>query len=295
MEDDGLGFDFKWNMGWMNDFLGYMHYDPVFRSWHHGELTFSMIYAYSENFILSLSHDEVVHGKATLVGKMPGDRDSQLNNLRAAYGFMMMHPGKKLLFMGQEFATFDEWNEKQSLEWDLLQYQDHGNMREYVKALNHFCLEHPALYQLDHDPDGFTWINNISANENMLVFTRQSNKPEETLLVVCNFSPLVYEKHKIGVPFEGRYKEIFNSDSEIYGGTDVRNKRAKRSKKSECDGREDSIEITVPPMGIAVFSCIAEKGPEKEKAPAKKSAKAEKAVQTEKTVQAEKKGRGKKA
>ena len=295
VEEDGLGFDFKWNMGWMNDFLGYMHYDPVFRSWHHGELTFSMIYAYSENFILSLSHDEVVHGKATLVGKMPGDRDSQLNNLRAAYGFMMMHPGKKLLFMGQEFATFDEWNEKQSLEWDLLQYQDHGNMREYVKALNHFCLENPALYQLDHDPDGFTWINNISANENMLVFTRQSNKPEETLLVVCNFSPLVYEKHKIGVPFEGRYKEIFNSDSEIYGGTDVRNKRAKRSKKSECDGREDSIEITVPPMGIAVFSCIAEKGPEKEKAPAKKSAKAEKAVQTEKTVQAEKKGRGKKA
>ena len=259
VEDDGLGFDFKWNMGWMNDFLGYMQYDPVFRSWHHGELTFSMIYAYSENFILSLSHDEVVHGKATLVGKMPGDRDSKLNNLRAAYGFMMMHPGKKLLFMGQEFATFDEWNEKESLEWDLLQYQDHGNMREYVKALNHFCRQHPALYQLDHDPEGFTWINNISANENMLVFTRQSKKPEETLLVVCNFSPLVYEKHKIGVPFEGRYKEIFNSDSEMFGGTDVLNRRAKRSKKSECDGREDSIEITVPPMGIAVFSCTEEK------------------------------------
>ena len=266
VEDDGLGFDFKWNMGWMNDFLGYMQYDPVFRSWHHGELTFSMIYAYSENFILSLSHDEVVHGKATLVGKMPGDRDSKLNNLRAAYGFMMMHPGKKLLFMGQEFATFDEWNEKESLEWDLLQYQDHGNMREYVKALNHFCRQHPALYQLDHDPEGFTWINNISANENMLVFTRQSKKPEETLLVVCNFSPLVYEKHKIGVPFEGRYKEIFNSDSEMFGGTDVLNRRAKRSKKSECDGREDSIEITVPPMGIAVFSCTEEKAPVKEKA-----------------------------
>ena len=274
VEDDGLGFDFKWNMGWMNDFLGYMQYDPVFRSWHHGELTFSMIYAYSENFILSLSHDEVVHGKATLVGKMPGDRDSKLNNLRAAYGFMMMHPGKKLLFMGQEFATFDEWNEKESLEWDLLQYQDHGNMREYVKALNHFCRQHPALYQLDHDPEGFTWINNISANENMLVFTRQSKKPEETLLVVCNFSPLVYEKHKIGVPFEGRYKEIFNSDSEMFGGTDVLNRRAKRSKKSECDGREDSIEITVPPMGVAVFSCTEEKAPVKEKASEKEKASA---------------------
>ena len=303
VEDDGLGFDFKWNMGWMNDFLGYMQYDPVFRSWHHGELTFSMIYAYSENFILSLSHDEVVHGKATLVGKMPGDRDSKLNNLRAAYGFMMMHPGKKLLFMGQEFATFDEWNEKESLEWDLLQYQDHGNMREYVKALNHFCRQHPALYQLDHDPEGFTWINNISANENMLVFTRQSKKPEETLLVVCNFSPLVYEKHKIGVPFEGRYKEIFNSDSEMFGGTDVLNRRAKRSKKSECDGREDSIEITVPPMGIAVFSCTEEKAPVKEKAPAKEKASAKaKASAKEKTGAKEKsldgkkkKGNGKKA
>ena len=303
VEDDGLGFDFKWNMGWMNDFLGYMQYDPVFRSWHHGELTFSMIYAYSENFILSLSHDEVVHGKATLVGKMPGDRDSKLNNLRAAYGFMMMHPGKKLLFMGQEFATFDEWNEKESLEWDLLQYQDHGNMREYVKALNHFCRQHPALYQLDHDPEGFTWINNISANENMLVFTRQSKKPEETLLVVCNFSPLVYEKHKIGVPFEGRYKEIFNSDSEMFGGTDVLNRRAKRSKKSECDGREDSIEITVPPMGIAVFSCTEEKAPVKEKASAKEKAPAKaKASAKEKTGAKEKslegkkkKGNGKKA
>ena len=297
VEDDGLGFDFKWNMGWMNDFLGYMQYDPVFRSWHHGELTFSMIYAYSENFILSLSHDEVVHGKATLVGKMPGDRDSKLNNLRAAYGFMMMHPGKKLLFMGQEFATFDEWNEKESLEWDLLQYQDHGNMREYVKALNHFCRQHPALYQLDHDPEGFTWINNISANENMLVFTRQSKKPEETLLVVCNFSPLVYEKHKIGVPFEGRYKEIFNSDSEMFGGTDVLNRRAKRSKKSECDGREDSIEITVPPMGIAVFSCTEEKAPVKEKAPAKAKASAkEKTGAKEKSLDGKKKkGNGKKA
>ncbi len=300
VEDDGLGFDFKWNMGWMNDFLGYMQYDPVFRSWHHGELTFSMIYAYSENFILSLSHDEVVHGKATLVGKMPGDRDSKLNNLRAAYGLMMTHPGKKLLFMGQEFATFDEWNEKKSLEWDLLQYQDHGNMRDYVKALNHFCLEHPALYQLDHDPEGFTWINNISANENMLVFVRRSKKPEETLLVVCNFSPLVYEKHKIGVPFEGRYKEIFNSDSEIFGGSDVLNRRAKRSKKSECDGLENSIEITVPPMGVTIFSCTKEKAPAKaktparEKAPVKKSSAGKKSVPEEVPVVKGKKGRGKK-
>ncbi len=272
VEEEGLGFDFKWNMGWMNDFMGYMRYDPVFRSWHHGELTFSMIYAYSEDFILSLSHDEVVHGKGTLAGKMPGDRDSQLNNLRAAYGFMMTHPGKKLLFMGQEFATFDEWNEKAGLEWELLQYQDHGNMREYVKALNHFYREHPALYELDHDPEGFTWINNISANENMLVFTRRSKKQAETLLIVCNFSPLIYERHKIGVPFEGRYKEIFNSDSELFGGTDVRNRRVKSSKKSECDGLEDSIEITVPPMGIAVFSCTEGKVKKERKASSKERA-----------------------
>ncbi len=259
LEEGGLGFDFKWNMGWMNDFLGYMHYDPVFRAYHHGELTFSMVYAYSEAFILSLSHDEVVHGKSTLVGKMPGDRDSQLNNLRAAYGYMMLHPGKKLLFMGQEFAPFEEWNEKAGLDWELLEYQDHRNMYDYVKALNHFYLEHPALYEQDHDPEGFEWINSISANENMLVFTRSAKKPGETLLAVCNFSPLIYSRHKIGVPFEGRYKEIFNSDSEMFGGSDARNKRVRLSRKSECDGREDSIEITVPPMGIAVFSCTPEK------------------------------------
>ncbi len=281
VEKDGLGFDFKWNMGWMNDFIGYMHYDPVFRAYHHGELTFSMIYAYSENFILSLSHDEVVHGKASMVGKMPGDRDSQLNNLRAAYGYMMTHPGKKLLFMGQEFAPFEEWNENVGLDWDLLQYQDHGNMKNYVKALNEFLKEHPALYEQDHDPDGFEWINNISANENMLVFLRKAKKAKETLLVVCNFSPLVYEKHKIGVPFEGRYKEIFNSDSEMFGGSDVRNKRAKRSRKSECDGRKYSIEITVPPMGIAIFSCTSERASaKKEKAP-KAEEKASKAVKAE--------------
>ena len=275
LEHDGLGFDFKWNMGWMNDFLGYMHYDPVFRGYHHGELTFSFIYAWSENFILSLSHDEVVHGKSPMVGKMPGDRDSELNNLRAAYGFMAMHPGKKLLFMGQEFATFDEWNEKESLDWDLLQYQDHSDMQGYVKALNSLIKAHPALYADDCRPEGFQWINNISANENMLVFLRKAEG--ETLLVVCNFSPLVYEKHKIGVPFEGKYKEIFNSDSEEFGGSDVRNKRVKTSKKSECDGFENSIEITVPPMGVAVFACTEEKLPVKEKKPAAKKPAAKKA------------------
>ena len=209
---------------------------------------------------------------------MPGDRDSQLNNLRAAYGYMMAHPGKKLLFMGQEFAPFEEWNENVGLDWELLQYQDHSNMRDYVKALNTFLREHPALYEQDHEPEGFEWINNISANENMLVFLRKAKKARETLLIVCNFSPLVYEKHKIGVPFEGRYKEIFNSDSEEFGGSSVRNKRAKLSKKSECDGRENSIEITVPPMGITVFTCTPEKVPVKKG----RAGKTEKLIKTEK-------------
>lgn len=254
VEEDGLGFDYKWNMGWMNDFINYMSLDPLFRGGAHGSLTFSMIYAYSENFILTLSHDEVVHGKASMIGKMPGDREQKFANLRAAYGYMMCHPGKKLLFMGQDFAQFHEWSEERSLEWELLQYEDHRQMHEYMKALNLFYKEHPALYDLDYDPEGFTWINAISANENMLVFTRNTKKKEEMLLVVCNFSPLVYENHKIGVPYPGKYKEIFNSDRKEFGGSGAVNPRLKQSKKEECDDREDSITIKVPPMGIAIFS-----------------------------------------
>ena len=254
VEDEGLGFDYKWNMGWMNDFIYYMSLDPIFRTANHGALTFSMVYAYSEDYILTLSHDEVVHGKASMIGKMPGDREQQFANLRAAYGFMLAHPGKKLLFMGQDFAQYDEWAEDRSLEWELLQYDEHKQMQNYVKALNTFYKEHPALYEMDYDPDGFTWINNISANENMVVFTRNTKKKEEMLLIVCNFSPLTYENHKIGVPYPGKYKEIFNSDSKEFGGSGVGNPRLKQSKKSECDDRADSILITVPPMSITVFS-----------------------------------------
>ncbi len=254
VEDDGLGFDYKWNMGWMNDFINYMSLDPVYRSGCHGELTFSMIYAYSENFILTLSHDEVVHGKASMIGKMPGEREQKFANLRAAYGFMMTHPGKKLLFMGQDFAQFSEWSEERELEWNLLEYEDHKKMQQYVKDLNKIYKEYPALYALDYDPKGFEWINAISANENMLVFTRNTKKKEDTLLVVCNFSPLVYENHKIGVPYPGKYKEIFNSDRPEYGGKGNGNPRLKQSKKDECDDRPNSITIKVPPMGIAIFS-----------------------------------------
>ncbi len=269
VEEDGLGFDYKWNMGWMNDFLGYMQLDPIFRGYHHGELTFSMIYNYSEDFILCLSHDEVVHGKGSMIGKMPGKREMKFANLRAAYGFLMTHPGKKLLFMGQDFAQFDEWSEEKGLEWELLKYEDHQKMQNYMKALLQLYKEYPALYQMDFDPSGFQWINCISANENMLVFLRKTEKEEDTLLVVCNFSPLVYEDRKIGVPFHGKYKEIFSSDRPEFGGTGVLNPRVKTSKKEECDDHPNSIRIKVPPMGITVFSCSRVEEPASQNAKAK--------------------------
>lgn len=283
VEEDGLGFDYKWNMGWMNDTLGYMQLDPFFRSHHHGELTFSMIYAYSEDFILTFSHDEVVHGKGSMIGKMPGKRKTKFANLRAAYGYMVTHPGKKLLFMGQDFAQFSEWNEDKQLEWDLLQYEDHQNVQKYMKALLKLYREQPALYQKDYDPSGFEWINCISADENMLVYLRRGGQPEQDLLIVCNFSPLVYENHKIGVPYCGKFKEIFNSDSKAFGGDGNINPRAKSSKKSPCDDRDDSIQILVPPMGIAVFQCTkAEEKAEAEKTVKKRGRKsaAEKAAET---------------
>ena len=253
LKEGGLGFDYKWNMGWMNDFLGYMRYEPYFRTHHYGELTFSMIYAYSERFILSLSHDEVVHGKASLIGKMPGERQTQFANLRASYGYFMTHPGKKLLFMGQDFAEYDEWNEERSIEWELLQYEEHKQINEFMKALLHLYREHPALYEMDHQPAGFEWINNISANENIVVYLRKSHQQEEQLLVVCNFGDLSYDNYKIGVPMQGKYKEILNSDAEIFGGSGFVNSRLKQSKPDECDNRENSIRIKVAPLSISVF------------------------------------------
>lgn len=254
VEEDGLGFDYKWNMGWMNDFTGYMKLDPVFRSYHHGELTFSMIYNYSEDFVLTLSHDEVVHGKGSMLGKMPGDMPQKFANLRAAYGFFMTHPGKKLLFMGQEFGQLREWSEERSLDWELLEKEENRQLQAYMKAWLELYRSQPALYSLDYDPAGFQWINCISADKNLLVYTRNTKKPEEMLLIVCNFSPLFYENYQIGVPYPGKYKEIFSSDRTAFGGTGVLNPRLKQSKKEECDDRPDSITIKVPPMGITVFS-----------------------------------------
>lgn len=259
VKDDGLGFDYKWNMGWMNDFLGYMQCDPYFRNYHYGELTFSMIYSYSEDFILVFSHDEVVHGKGSMVNKMPGATfEEKFANLRTAYGFMLGHPGKKLLFMGQDFGQMDEWNENKELEWDLLQYPIHSQMQGYVKVLNKMYSQYPALSQLDYHPDGFEWIECNNAAENIAIFVRKTRKKEETLLFVCNFAPVVHEKFQVGVPFAGKYKEILNSDSVEFGGSGVTNPRVKTSKKEEWNERPNSIVINVAPMSVSVFTCTPE-------------------------------------
>ncbi len=261
LSDGGLGFSFKWNMGWMNDYLEYIKYDPYFRSYHHGELPFSMIYAYSENFVLEFSHDEVVHGKASLIGKMPGERKDKFANLRLTLAHMMMHPGKKLLFMGQDIGEFDEWNEEREVEWGLLQYEEHQGVNKLMQDLNRFYREHPALYELDAEPEGFEWINNISADESMLVFLRKGRKKNEWLLIVENFANALWSSHKIGVPFAGKYKEILNTDAAIYGGSGCTNPRMKPAKMSECDDREYSILVKSAPLSVQVFSCIPEKNP----------------------------------
>ncbi|MCQ5141661.1 1,4-alpha-glucan branching protein GlgB [Enterocloster bolteae] len=255
-KEGGLGFNYKWNMGWMNDFTNYMRCDPLFRKNNYGELTFSMLYAYSEDFVLVFSHDEVVHGKGSMIGKMPGETlEKKAENLRAAYAFMMGHPGKKLLFMGQEYAQTAEWNEGASLEWELLDYPVHKNMQDYVKALNRLYREHPALYEMDYDPDGFEWINCSYQNESMIIFLRKSRKSEETLLFICNFDNMEHEKFRVGVPFHGKYKEIFNTDAKDFGGEGRVNGRVKTSRKLEWDEKDDSIEVYIPPMSVSIYTC----------------------------------------
>ena len=252
--EDGLGFDYKWNMGWMNDFIGYMSNDPYFRGAHHNELTFSMVYAYSERFMLSLSHDEVVHQKGSLLEKMPGTEDKKFANLRAAYGFFMAHPGKKLLFMGQEYGQVHEWAENKALDWEDLEKPAHRQMQNYMKALIQLYKTHPALWKLDYDSYGFEWINCVEWEKSMVTFLRKSKKQEDTLVVICNFSDVTYEEELVGVPYAGKYKEILNSDAKEYGGTGVVNPRVKIAKKEETDDRPYTIKVKVAPLSIAIYS-----------------------------------------
>lgn len=252
LEDGGLGFDLKWNMGWMNDYLDYIKYDPYFRSHHHSELTFSMIYAYSEKFMLVFSHDEAVHGKSSMLGKMPGEREQKFDNLRLTYAYMFTHPGRKLLFMGQDIGEFSEWNEMRQTEWELLKYPDHKGMAALVKKLNELYTTKPALYEWDDKPEGFAWINSINSTENLLTFLRKTRKKESLLVVAANFSG-VEKQVKIGVPYEGSYKEILNTDAEEFGGSGMINKRAKRAVKKEWDDRPYSVSITLAPLSVSIL------------------------------------------
>ena len=262
-EDGGLGFNFKWNMGWMNDMLGYMSTDPLFRAGNHNKLTFSFFYAFSENFVLPISHDEVVHGKGSLINKMPGEYADKFANLRTFYGYMMAHPGKKLLFMGQEFAQFSEWNEAKGLDWMLLEYESHRQMQQYVKDLNRFYKEHSELWQIDYSWEGFQWIVPDDNEQSVIAFLRRDAKGK-MVLVVCNFNPIQRESYQMGVPAAGTYKELLNSDDEKYGGNGVHNP-ARRSRKKPMHGFDQSISVTLPPMSTVYFSVPQPKAAQKKR------------------------------
>ena len=250
--DGGLGFNFKWNMGWMNDMLSYMKTDPLFRAGNHGKVTFSFFYAFSENFILPISHDEVVHGKCSLINKMPGDYETKFANLRTFYGYMMAHPGKKLLFMGQEFGQFIEWDEKKPLDWMLLEYDKHRQLQSYVRDLNAFYKENPAMWQVDYSWEGFQWIVPDDNQQSVVIFLRR-DAAGKMILVACNFNPVLRQGYKLGVPVSGTYKELLNSDDARYGGGDVHNAPV-RSVKGAMHGFDQHIKIDLPPLSTIYFS-----------------------------------------
>jgi 1,4-alpha-glucan branching enzyme len=248
----GLGFSLKWNMGWMNDTLRYISKDPVYRKYEHGSLTFSMIYAFTENFILPLSHDEVVHGKGSLLDKMPGDLWQKVANLRLLYGYLYGHPGKKLLFMGSEIAQWREWSHDTSIDWHVLQWRDHQGILKLISDLNALYREQPALYQVDFDWQGYEWLELHDWENSTIAFLRRARDPNDAIVVVCNFTPVVRENYRIGVPSGGFYREILNTDSEIYGGSNVGNHGGAWGIPGEHAGRPFHLSLRVPPLG-AIF------------------------------------------
>ncbi|MDP5218223.1 1,4-alpha-glucan branching protein GlgB [Ruegeria sp. 2205SS24-7] len=252
-DSGGLGFGFKWNMGWMNDTLRYMSEDPINRKYHHDKMTFGLHYAFSENFILPLSHDEVVHGKGSLLGRMPGDDWQRFANLRAYFGFMWGHPGKKLLFMGGEFAQAQEWNNETSLDWHLLDQEPHRCMQALVCDLNHFYAKTPALYQRDSDPEGFQWVDGGNQADSILSWLRFGKEGVRPVLVVANFTPVPREGFRLGVPHAGHWEERLNSDAAIYGGSDIGNPGGRSAQDIGAHGFSHSIEITVPPLATVFF------------------------------------------
>jgi 1,4-alpha-glucan branching enzyme len=246
----GLGFGFKWNMGWMHDTLAYFQNDPVHRRHHHHELTFSLVYAWTENFILPLSHDEVVHGKGSLLGKMPGDPWQKLANLRALYAYMWAHPGKKLLFMGSEFAQEREWRSEGSLDWHLLERPEHSGMQSLVRDLNLHYRDEPALWEVDFEPAGFRWLEPNDAANNVLAFLRLSRDGERLVVCVCNLSPVPRYAYRLGLPSGGRWRELVNTDSELYGGSGVGNLGGVTAEAKPWSDQPFSAELTLPPLGV---------------------------------------------
>ncbi|MBN2817284.1 MAG: 1,4-alpha-glucan branching protein GlgB [Campylobacterales bacterium] len=268
----GLGFGFKWNMGWMHDTLKYMSFDPIYRQHHHHQLTFSLWYAFDEHFMLPLSHDEVVHMKGSLINKMPGDEEKKFANLRAMYAYMMSHPGKKLLFMGGEIAQYSEWNYEGSLDWHMLENPYHAKLQKMLSDLNKIYKQEEALYTYDAEHEGFEWIDNGDYQSNTISFMRKSDEQTQNVYVLCNFSDATRSAYKIGVPYEGEYEEIFNSQSSYYNGSNIGNTGVLKTQKEPMHGREYSIELTLPPLGVIYLKRLS---PKVMKIEAKKKSKAE--------------------
>ncbi|MEM0577587.1 1,4-alpha-glucan branching protein GlgB [Flavobacterium polysaccharolyticum] len=249
----GLGFGMKWMMGWMHDTLHYFQKETVYRKYHQNELTFSMTYAFSENFMLPLSHDEVVYGKSSIAGRMPGDEWQKYANLRLLYGYMFTHPGTKLLFMGAEFGQSGEWNFEQSLDWHLLQYPFHKGIQTVITELNALYKSQPALYEKQFSPEGFEWINYSDHENAVMTYIRKGNDPKNDLIVICNFTPVVRENYRIGIPRKGELIEIFNSDAKLFGGSGVQQSGKLKVEATPYDGRDYSIALTLPPLAISMF------------------------------------------
>src|SRR5215472_563461 len=245
----GLGFGMKWDMGWMHDTLSYFSHDPIHRQFHHNLLTFRMLYGFSENFVLPLSHDEVVHGKGSLIGKMPGDEWQRFANLRLLFGYMFAQPGKKLLFMGDEFGQVREWGHDMSLEWHVLDYPVHSGVQKWVEQLNQLYREEPAMHQIETEPDGFEWVDCNDTSASVISLLRKSKHPEETILIVCNFTPVPRESYRVGVPAGGFWRELLNSDATDYAGSGVGNKGGVEAEEIAAHGRPHSLSLTLPPLG----------------------------------------------
>ena len=251
----GLGFNYKWNMGWMNDMLHYISLDPLYRPFNHDNLTFSLFYAFSENFILPISHDEVVYGKASLINKMPGNYEQKFAGDRTFVAYMMAHPGKKLTFMGTEFGQFKEWDYATELDWLLLEYPAHQQIKEFFKEVNHFYLENSPFWEIDYSWEGFQWISNDDYTQSVISFRRMDKQGNE-IIVVCNFQPMLRENYSIGVPFDGTYSEVFNTDDTRFGGSGITNGTAIVSDRIPMHGFEQSISLTLPPMSVMYFKCV---------------------------------------